>query len=315
MHPSKYHSLLDATIWEFIETSNSYFPPDAVDLTTEQQREYYNKMCRAMVSEENRSIRRRDFSVNSGQLMLREYLPQSVEAEAPTPTKATVLYFHGGGFVVGDLDSHDDVCAEICRKTQFRVIACDYRLAPEHKHPAPFEDAMTAYGYVSELNPEKIILVGDSAGASLAASVASKARTLDRQPDGQVLIYPYLGGPMDSGSAIEHANAPLLSTADMDYYHQIRIDPNAAVPSDDSFAPLWATDFSGLPSTAVYSAQCDPLCDDGVLYAERINADGGDASCIIEPGLVHGYLRARHSAPVARASVDRILNSISAFGA
>jgi len=119
---------------------------------------------------------------------------------------------------------------------------------------------------------------------------------------------------MDSGSAIEHANAPLLSTADMDFYHQVRIDPTGPTPNDDSFAPLWATDFSKLPRTAVYSAQCDPLCDDGVLYAKRIIAHGGDASCNIEPGLVHGYLRARHSAPIARASVDRILNSISTFG-
>jgi acetyl esterase len=155
--------------------------------------------------------------------------------------------------------------------------------------------------------------VGDSAGATLAASVSSKARHSQKQATAQILIYPYLGGPTNSGSCIDHAEAPMLSTSDMEHYNQMRIESGQSVQGDETFAPLWSSDFSNLPPTAIFAAECDPLRDDGVIYAQNIRLAGGIANCTNEAGLVHGYLRARHSSTRAKDSFRRILLAIKSL--
>jgi acetyl esterase len=224
-------------------------------------------------------------------------------------TDTTVVYFHGGGFVVGGLDSHDDVCAEICARTGFRVLAVDYRLSPEHKHPAAFDDAMAATRYTAQTWPGTLLLCGDSAGGNLAAATAHALRgELDFA--GQMLIYPGLGGNHDAGSYLEHANAPMLTRDETIYYMGIR----ESMPGDATAAPLQDKDLTGLPRTVTIAAECDPLADDARAYAGRIKAAGGQAHCIEEPGLTHGYLRARTTVTRARDSFDRIIASLAAMG-
>jgi len=180
----------------------------------------------------------------------------------------------------------------------------------EHVHPAAYEDVLSVAQAMVKAD-EPLVLVGDSAGATLVAAVSHTLRT---QIAGQVLIYPYLGGDMGSGSYLTHADAPLLSRADMLFFEGIRC--NGPAPKEDpSFAPLHDKDFSSLPQTAVFSAECDPLCDDGQIYCECIVAAGGAARWIKEAGLVHGYLRARHSVERARNSFMHMVDAVKSFTA
>ncbi|MGH6948057.1 MAG: alpha/beta hydrolase fold domain-containing protein, partial [Kiloniellales bacterium] len=134
-----------------------------------------------------------------------------------------------------------------------------------------------------------------------------------RAAAGQVLIYPSLGGDMDRGSYVEHAEAPLLTVRDILLYCETWAG-NRNCADDPTFAPLRDQDFSGLPPTVIVTAQCDPLSSDGEAYRDRILAAGGRAWWHEEPGLVHGYLRARHRAARARASFARIVAALAALG-
>ena len=293
-----YDQLIDAPTWAFIAETARFYPADAVGLTMAQQRDVYDRMCRAFHAGYPEGVTARDGSASG--VPLRVY-------ETPGMV-GTVVYMHGGGFVVGGLESHDDVCAEICAATGMRVVSVDYRLAPEHRHPAAFNDCLAA---VQALHGDHgpLVLAGDSAGAALAASVSHALRGGEVRLLGQVLIYPGLGGDRNAGSYLTHANAPMLTRDDVLFYARIRFD--GPEPQDDpTAAVLQDKNFAGLPPTVIFSAECDPLCDDGSDYATRIQKAGGQARWVREPGLVHGYLRARHSVPRAAASFGRITTAI-----
>lgn len=298
-----YERLIDEETWEFIQKTGELYPDDAADLPIAEQRKIYDAMAR--------EFRRPRPDVVAAEDLSADGVPVRVYT-AGDPTR-TVMYCHGGGFVVGGLDSHDDVCAEICAQTGYRVVAVDYRLAPEHPHPASFEDAWTALAWVEAAYGPGIVLAGDSAGACLCAAVAHHARGRSQAIMGQVLIYGALGGDMDQGSYIEHAQAPMLTREDIQYYTDMRAQ--GAVPQGDPrFAPLQDSDFAGLPPTVLVTADCDPVRDDSRVYRDRILAAGGKAHWINEAGLVHGYLRARHSVGRARDSFERISIAVEALG-
>ena len=304
-----YQSLIDAETWAFIEQTNSYYPPDTVDHTIDQQRKVYNLMCRAFFAGYPDGVSAEDKQIKSSghTISIRRYRALRYDC------RAMVLYYHGGGFVVGGLQSHDDICAEICHRTGYEVLSVDYRLSPEHKHPAAFEDALAAFEWAAVSYDLPILLAGDSAGGNLAAAVAHHTRKNPCKPIGQMLIYPGLGGDMNRGSYIKHANAPMLTVRDLDFYKDIRTG-GKDFSRDISYRPLADTDFSGLPPTIVITAECDPLSSDGEIYRDRIMAAGGKAWWHEEAGLVHGYLRARHSVARARESFTRIIDSIKALG-
>lgn len=304
-----YRTLIDADIWAFIDKTSAFYPTDVTDYTISRRRDVYGRMCRAFssgypegVSAENKTI-----GLSDRKIAVRRYRAMRYDAHA------LVIYYHGGGFVVGGLDSHDDICAEICHRTGFEVLAVDYRLAPEHAHPAAFEDALAAYKWVGEGYDIPIILAGDSAGGNLAAAVAHATRKAADKPLGQMLIYPLLGGEMTGASFVRHAHAPLLTLRDLHFYRDIRTD-GRDVANDFSFAPLSDDDFSGLPPTVIITAEYDPLSSDGEAYRDRILHSGGKAWWHEEAGLVHGYLRARHIASRARESFTRIVDAIRMLG-
>ncbi|TKA97540.1 alpha/beta hydrolase [Cereibacter changlensis] len=293
-----YASLCDAETWAFIRRTESFYPPDTASRSIADQRAVYDAMCAAFHRARPAGVTTLDRSFGG--------VPCRVYSRGEAAL--TLLYLHGGGFVVGGLESHDDVCAEICAATGLRVVSVDYRLAPEHVHPASFEDALAAARAVAA-EVGALILAGDSAGGSLAASVAHAARgELDLR--GVVLVYPGLGGDPDRGSYLTHAEAPMLSREDVLFYAQTRHggEPPAADPTAEV---LKDSDFSGLPPTFIVTAECDPLSDDGREYRDRIVAAGGVARWTQEPGLVHGYLRARHDVGRARESFARIVAAIS----
>lgn len=304
-----YSRLIDRETWAFIERTNGFYPPDAADLAIEEQREVYNRMAQAFHAGYPAGIASADTYIEAGEhrIAIRVYVRKGSEPGA------VCLYFHGGGFVVGGLESHDDVCAELCEATGFRIISVAYRLAPEHPHPAAFDDCLAVFGHIAGASDLPIVLCGDSAGGNLAAAVAHHARGHGRAPVGQVLIYPALGGDMEQGSYITHAQAPMLTNHDVRFYAEIR-SGGRDWSHDPRFAPLCDADFSKLPATIVIAAECDPLSDDGRHYCERIASAGGRALWRNEHGLVHGFLRARHSAGRAGASFRRICKAVQALG-
>jgi acetyl esterase len=298
---SDYATLIDAPTWAFIRATAAHYPDDAVHLDIAGQRRVYDAMCAAFRRARPAGVAVHDAPL--GGVAARHY--------AAGPAGVRVLYLHGGGFVVGGLESHDDVCAELCAATGLPVSSIDYRLAPEHLHPAAFDDACAAAR--AALGDGPVVLCGDSAGGTLAAAAAHALRGHNGLL-GQVLIYPGLGGDADRGSYLRHAHAPMLTREDVLAYGRMR--HGGPPPAGDATAsPLQDTDFRGLPPTFIVTAQCDPLSDDGRDYAAAVRAAGGTAAWVEEPGLVHGYLRARHSAPRAAASFARICAAIADLAA
>lgn len=302
-----YQKLIDAETWAFIRDSESWYPPDTAEAPIARQREIYDAMCRAFHRGYPAGITATDAPVAG--VRCRHYRKAGVGEAA-----ATVLYLHGGGFVVGGLESHDDVCAEICDATGFRVIAADYRLTPEHRHPAAFDDSLAVAHAVGASHPGPLILAGDSAGGNLAAAVVHRARTTGPAIAGAVLIYPGLGGDLDRGSYLTHAEAPMLTRADVLFYNSVRYADGKVPANDPTAQPLSDPDFAGLPPTILFAAECDPLADDCATYAAHVTAAGGRAFALTEAGMVHGYLRARKTVGRARASFARITDAIGCLG-
>lgn len=293
-----YRNVIDAATWAFIERTEAFYPPETASYSIDRQRRIYDRMCREFTQGYPPGVAARDEPL------------AGVPCRIYPGAAPAVLYLHGGGMVVGGLHSHDDVCAEIRARTGLTVVAADYRLLPEHPTPAALEDALAVARALAKAGP--ILLAGDSAGGFLAASASHVLRSeAEAQILGQVLIYPGLGGALDSGSAIAHAHAPLLSREDALYYQGLY--RGSAAPTGGFVEPLKDSDFSGLPPTVAIGAECDPLCDEGARYAATIRAAGGRAQFHLAEGLPHGYLRARTTVPRAAASFELIITAITAM--
>ncbi|WP_292324091.1 alpha/beta hydrolase, partial [Mesorhizobium sp.] len=245
----KYAALLDPELWDYIDKVNSWCPSEIVAAPITEQRAVYDRMCVAFHQGRPEGVTAIDGLVAT----TAQAIPVRRYRMADKPAATIVLYYHGGGFVLGNLDSHDDICAGICAGTGFEVVSADYRLAPEHLHPASFDDALAVFEWVAATSALPIVLCGESAGGNLAAAVAQAARHHARHAVGQVLIYPGLGGGETGHSYAEHAEAPLLTLADIDFYRRVRSAPGQS-PDDPTFSPLKDCDFSGLPPTVIVTA-------------------------------------------------------------
>lgn len=287
-------------ILAFNARCKAFYPADAVDASVADQRRCYDALCAEFDAPTPIGLTRRDARI-ANRIPIRYYRPAAVA------TTVRIVYLHGGGFVVGSLDSHDAICAELADSTRAELVSVDYRLAPEHVWPAAHEDC---YGVLRTLIAERkpLVIVGDSAGGNLAAGVALRAWS-EGLPGiaGQVLIYPALGGELVGGSYNEMSEAPGLSTADVAYYREI-----LKAPANDVFAhPLKATDLAGLPPTYVTAARFDPLRDDARIYAARLAAAGVDVTFREEPQMIHAWLRARHMSPGAREGFRRLVEGVA----
>ncbi len=226
-----------------------------------------------------------------GPLPVRAYRPHA--SAAPLPA---LLWLHGGGHVVGSIACCDALCRHLALGAGAVVVSVDYRLAPEHKFPAAVEDSMAALEWLHREAPSigvdraRIALGGDSAGGNLATVTAIAAR--DRivpAPVFQLLVYPATASWPDSASHAEFAEGHLLTRRDVDWFqgHYVR---DARDRDDPRFAPLNAPDLSGLPDALVIVAECDPLRDEGIAYAERLRAAGGRVELTCYPGMIHAFL-------------------------
>ena len=207
--------------------------------------------------------------------------------------------------MLGGLESHDDICAEICDITGCNVFSLEYSLAPEVKYPEFFLDAIRFYYFIK--NPERrLILMGDSAGGTLAGFVSNKVRNVAIRPDAQVLIYPDLAGQISGHSKRQFLDAPLLTKHDIDFYHKC-----AGLPLERGLHDLIGNfDHDNMPKTLIVSAEVDPLAEDCQIYSESLKRHGCDITLLEGIGLPHGFLRARNVSEKARIIFDEIMKFI-----
>ena len=296
---------LDAEIKKFIDDSNSHYPADAKSFSVEQQRYFYNLLCKAYHYDYPNGVSAVDseHQISGRSIACRTYSPEQISSDT------LILYCHGGGYVVGDLESHDSICAELSHQSELRLIAVDYSLAPEYLFPTALDEVDAIYLELCE-SYDKIIVCGDSAGANLIAGLCIRHRHKPTQPLAQLLIYPGLGGEtLQLSSYTENSHAPGLTTKDVHYYKDIR-NPDPSNITNPEFNPLALDDYSGLCACVCISADIDPLRDDCKLYVERLNQHNVEAVWHNQPGLIHGYLRARHVSERARNSFALICTEL-----
>jgi acetyl esterase/lipase len=230
-------------------------------------------------------VTERSFDGPAGPIGVRVYEPEDAIA-------AIVVYLHGGGWVIGDLDTHDPICRDLARGTRAIVASVDYRLAPEAPHPAPLDDAMAALRWAAEGWPgHRLAVAGDSAGGGLAAGCALRARD---EPDAprvvaQLLLYPGVDPTMGEPSVAENAEGYFLTRSDMEWFTAHYL-PQPEMRDDPTVNLLAAPDLHGLPPAVIAVAQYDPLRDEGRRYGDRLREAGVPVQVIEGPGLVHGYV-------------------------
>ena len=215
--------------------------------------------------------------------------------EPGTATRGALVYFHGGGWVIGNLDSHDETCRRLCVGSGSMVISVDYRLAPETRYPGPMIDCYDVTAWAAReannlgIDAGRIAVGGDSAGGNLAAAVALKAR--DQNGPSicfQLLIYPVTDANFTTGSYTANASGYFLTRSGMQWFWDHYV-PTAAERKEAYAAPAQARDLKGLPPALVLTAEFDPLRDEGEAYARAMQAAGVEVSLTRYDGVVHGF--------------------------
>lgn len=243
-------------------------------------------------------------------------IPGSAPVRIYYPTtesgQPALVYFHGGGMVMGSNHSFEPLARALASASGAAVFAVDYRLAPEFPPPAQFDDAYTATEWVARnagelgVDDGRLAVIGDSAGGSLAAAVALAAR--DRHGPAicaQVLLYPGLDRDMNSPSIALLADAPMLTRDDIDYLHTLA-DCGAGPPGDPYLVPAYASDLSRLPPAIVVTAGCDPIRDWGERYAARLRDAGVQTTLTRYPGVYHGFLMRSDATARGRLAIAEI---------
>jgi len=248
----------------------------------------------------------------AGEIGVRVYRPPGAGADAPV-----VLYFHGGGFAVGDLDTHDGTSREHAVGAAAVVVSVDYRLAPEHPYPAAVDDAWAATQWVAEhgadlgADSSRLAVAGDSAGGNLAAVIAQRARDAGGPPIAfQLLWYPATMWDETLASYTENASAPVLDRAAVLAFSRWYAPDADFTDPEPGLAPGRAQQLSGLPPAYIAVAGHDPLRDDGIRYAELLTAAGVAAEFHNAETLVHGYLGYSGVVPAATEATERGLAAL-----
>ena len=246
-----------------------------------------------------------EISGPGGEIPLRIYKPRV----APVGQLGALLYFHGGGFVIGDLDTHDNLCRQLCIGGDVMVVAVDYRLAPEHPYPAAVDDALAAFAWLREhaagigADPERLAVCGDSAGGTLAAIVARQAHDSGVSLRAQLLLYPVMDLADSYPSQEEHADTHPITKQVLDWFwsHYLGADwkNDASLRRDPRVSPIHSQSFVGLAPAFVLTAGLDPLRDEGNAYARRLADAGVETSQFCAMGTVHGFLRLGRLLPAA----------------
>lgn len=225
---------------------------------------------------------------------------------APRPV---LLYLHGGGFTIGSLETHDSLCRQLALRGDCAVVALDYRLAPEHRFPAAVDDAIGAMRWLQDcgasigVDASRVGVAGDSAGGTLAAVCALAARDAGRALAMQVLITPGTTAHADTPSHRRFANGFLLDAELVEWFFSQYIDPDDR--DDWRFAPLNA-ELDGVAPACVVLAECDPLVDEGIAYADRLRLAGVPVRLELVRGMTHDFIKMGRALPQAEQALDAI---------
>jgi acetyl esterase len=281
--------------------------PEIETLTPDEAREMFRAAREALAPEPMPIAELRDLTMpgpDGGHVRLRLYRPR-VDAVLPA-----LVFFHGGGWVIGDVETHDTACRHLAVRGDCAVVSVDYRLAPEHKFPAAVDDCLAATRWVVDnaagldIDPARLAVGGDSAGGNLAAVVSLLARDQGGpQLRFQMLLYPALDAAMPYDSINRYAEGYLLTRAGMrwfyDHYARTRGDID-----DWRMSPLRAADLAGLPSAFVLIAGYDPLRDEGEAYARRLQTVGGRVTYRCYAGQIHGFMTSGRIIREAAVALD-----------
>ncbi|MEW4488714.1 alpha/beta hydrolase [Thalassoglobus sp. JC818] len=245
----------------------------------------------------------RDETVGSG-IRVRCYSPST---ELP---ESVVLYFHGGGWVLGDLESHDSLCRNLCAASGVQVVSVDYRRPPEHRYPAAIDDCHEVFKILRSepgrfgIDPSKIVIAGDSAGGNLAAAVALRAKAEgDIQPAAQVLIYPAIEPNFESDSYRQFGTGFGLTAANMQWFWNHYLGPEIVLEKFPYAALRGRHSLKGLPETFVVLAEYDVLHSEGQAFASSMISEGSNVQVKAYPGMLHGFV---HFAAVFDSSREAI---------
>jgi acetyl esterase len=237
----------------------------------------------------------------------------------PKPGRLPVaLFLHGGGWTINDIDTHDELCRRLARRSGWALASLDYRLAPEHKHPAPLEDAYVAWRWLLDnaealgCDASRAALVGESSGGTVAVTLSLLLRDRGAPlPARQLIAYPVVDGLDSWPSYAERGTGYILDRDLMAWYfgHFVRPD----WPSQDPYLlPLRADDLSGLPPTFLLTAEFDPLRDEGIAFAEKLGDAGVDVEHVHAADQMHGFLLLGRVVPNASALIDRTGDALQA---
>lgn len=300
---------LDLSVERFLNKLAALNPPSALALSVPERRDALRHMLAfAGTSATIGDIEDRTLPGPDGAIGIRLYSPVA----APPGPMPGLVYFHGGGLVAGSLDTHDGICRSLCQAGACRVLSVDYRLAPEHRFPAALNDGIAASAYISThaadfgVDPARLGLCGDSAGATLAAVIAQHLAAQGTVKIAvQVLICPILDLAGQTASRRELAQGYLVDEPtlahDLKYYLDAATDP-----ADPRVSPLRASSLAGLPPACIHTAEFDPLRDEGHLYAERLMQAGIATRYTCHPGMIHLFYGMGKLVPYAAAAWNLI---------
>ena len=283
---------LDPQVIKILKEAESLGLPEYQDLSpTEARKQMLDQAPPVQAALSVKKVIDRKIPGPDGDIPIRLYYPAG---DAPFPT---LVYFHGGGWVIGDLDTHHSFCHALAKTSGCLVAAVDYRLAPEHRYPAAVEDAYAATKWVAEnsaliqADPDRFAVCGDSAGGHLAAVVSLMAR--DRQGpriDFQILIYPITDCRFDTPSYEENKEGYMLTRDLMKWFWNHFINDESEA-NDPYVSPLRAKNFGNLPPALILTAGYDPLRDEGEAYGKKLQEAGVNVTLSRYPGMIHAFIR------------------------
>jgi len=237
-------------------------------------------------------------------------IPVRIYSQAAEAVLPAVVYFHGGGWTIGDVACYDQVCRKLALATGLTVISVDYRLAPEHTFPAAVEDCYAVAKWIAEhadelgVDGSRLAVAGDSAGGNLAAVTSIVARDRGGPTIAfQLLFYPVIDGTMSFPSFKENGEGYLLSADDMAWFYEQYV-PDDVDRKNPLLSPLYAPDLSNLPPALVITAEYDPLRDEGEAYADALQQAGVEARASRYDGMIHGFLPLDGVIPTATQAID-----------
>jgi acetyl esterase len=284
--------------------------PPASQMTIAELRDNARTRSAALPREDVASVRDHRVASATGDVLVRVFTPR---ASGPLPA---LVYFHGGGWVTGDVDTHEGICRTLANAAGSVVVSVDYRCAPEFTFPTAADDAYAATTWVAKeaatlgVDASRIAVCGDSAGGNLAAVVALMAR--DRggpRLTFQALVYPVTDCDFETPSYRENAEGYLLTRDSMRWYWDQYV-PSAADRTNPYAAPMRAASLAGLPPALVITAEYDPLRDEGEAYASKLAAAGVPVSHTRYPGMIHAFFRFTDSIDAARAAVAEVVAAL-----